>query len=126
MDPIHPIIEKLRASGLVEAVGFPIVLQALELILECINHENLDKKQILLPDQTVLISIDRQAVVNYLQISEREEFSDLMMGGAMFEFSLKKMVWRKEIMQSWFPKPRGAKSKVPKTLYDTNLKLEIV
>ena len=44
----------------------------------------------------------------------------------MSKFSLKKMVWRKEIMRSWFQKPRGAKSKVPKTLFSTNLKPEIV
>ena len=29
-------------------------------------------------------------------------------------------------MQSWFQKPRGAKSKVPKTLFGTDLKPEIV
>ena len=29
-------------------------------------------------------------------------------------------------MQSWFQKPRGAKSKVPKTLFGIDLKLEIV
>ena len=65
-DPIHPITEKLLGSGLVEAVGFPVAMQAPELILECINHYNPDTKQILLPDQTVLISIDRQAIVNCL------------------------------------------------------------
>ena len=44
----------------------------------------------------------------------------------MFEFSFKKMVWQKEIMKSWFQKPRGAKSKVPKTIFDTDLKPEIM
>ena len=44
----------------------------------------------------------------------------------MSEFSLKKMVWRKEILKSWFQKPRGAKSKVPKTLFGTDLKPEII
>ena len=44
----------------------------------------------------------------------------------MSEFSLKKMVWRKEIMRSWFQKPRGAKSKVPKTLFGIDLKPEIM
>ena len=44
----------------------------------------------------------------------------------MLEFSLKKMVWWKEIMKSWFQKPRGAKSKIPKTLFGTDTKLEIV
>ena len=29
-------------------------------------------------------------------------------------------------MQSWFQKPRSTKSKVPKTLFGTNLKPEIV
>ena len=74
----------------------------------------------------VLISIDRKVVVNYLRILEREEFSNLTMGGAMSEFSLKKMVWRKEIMQSWFQKPRGAKRKVTKTFFGIDLKPEIV
>ena len=85
-----------------EAAGFPVAVQAPELIVECINHYNPDTKQILLPDQSVLISVDRQAVVNCLRIPEREEFSALTIGGAMSEFSLKKMVWRKEIMKSWF------------------------
>ena len=75
-----------------EAAGFLVAVQAPELILECINHYNPDTKQILLPDKIVLISIDRQAVVNCLWILEREEFSDLTMGGAMSKFSLKKMV----------------------------------
>ena len=44
----------------------------------------------------------------------------------MSEFPLKKMVWRKKIMRSWFQKPRGAKSKFPKTLFGTDLKLEII
>ena len=91
-EPVHPIIERLKGSGLVEAAKFPVAVQAPELILECINHYNPDTKQILLPDQSVLISIDRKAVVNCLRILEREEFSDLTMGGAMSEFSLKKMV----------------------------------
>ena len=63
------------------------------MIIECINHYNLDTKKILLPDQMVLISIDRKEVVNCLRILEREEFSELTIGGAMSEFSLKKMVW---------------------------------
>ena len=50
----------------------------------------------------------------------------MTIGGAMSKFSLKKMVWRKEIMKSWFQKPRGAKSKVPKTLFGTDLKPKIV
>lgn len=45
-EPIHPITEKLRGSGLVEAAGFPIIVQALELIIQCINHYNLKTKQI--------------------------------------------------------------------------------
>ena len=71
-EPVHPITERLKGSGLVEAAGFPVAVQAPELIIECINHYNPDTKKILLPDQTVLISIDRQAVVNCLRIPERE------------------------------------------------------
>ena len=44
--PIHPITEKLQGSGLVEATGFPVAVQAPELILECINHYNPDTKKI--------------------------------------------------------------------------------
>ena len=44
MDPIHPIIEKLQGRGLLEAVGFPVAMQAPEVILECINHYNPDTK----------------------------------------------------------------------------------
>ena len=58
-EPVHPIMEKLQGSRLVEATGFPVVVQAPELILECINHYNPDTKKILLPNQTMLISIDR-------------------------------------------------------------------
>ena len=82
-EPVHPITERLKRGRLVDAAGFPVVVQAPELIIECINHYNPDTKQILLPDQSVLISIDRQEVVNCLRIPEREEFSDLTMGGAM-------------------------------------------
>ena len=44
----------------------------------------------------------------------------------MSKFSLTKMVWRKEIMKSWFQKKRGAKSKVPKTIFSIDLKPKIV
>ena len=91
-EPIHPISEKLRGCGLVEAAGFPVAVQVPELIYECINRYKLDTKQIVLPNDTVLISIDRQTVVNCLRIPEREEFSDLTIGGAVFEFFAKKMV----------------------------------
>ena len=68
MEPIHPIMEKLRGSGLVEVVRFLVAVQAPELIIECINHYNMDTKKILLPNQTLVISIDMQVVVNCLQI----------------------------------------------------------
>ena len=45
MEPIHPITEKLRGSGLVEAARFPVVVQVLKLIVECINLYNLNTKQ---------------------------------------------------------------------------------
>ena len=64
--------------------------------------------------------------VNYFRVLERDEFSNLTVPGAVFEFFAKKMVWRKEIMHSWFQKPRGAKSKVPKTLFGVDLKPEIM
>lgn len=44
----------------------------------------------------------------------------------MSEFSLKKMVWQKEIMRSQFQKPWGDKSKVSKTLFGIDLKPEII
>lgn len=59
-EPIHPIMEKLRGCGIVE------VVQAPKLISECINHYNLDTRQIVLPDDIVLISIDRKTMVNWL------------------------------------------------------------
>jgi hypothetical protein len=50
----------------------------------------------------------------------------LIVGGVVSEFSSKKMVCRKESMRSWFQKPRVAKSKVPKTLFGTDVNPEIV
>ena len=41
---VHPITKKLQGSGLVEAAGFLVVVQAPKLILECINHYNPDIK----------------------------------------------------------------------------------
>ena len=66
--PIHPITERLQGSGLVEAIGFPMAVQAIELIYEYINHYNLDTRKIVLPDHTVLISIDRQTMVNCFNV----------------------------------------------------------
>ena len=82
-EPIHPITEKLCRSGLVEAAGFPVVVQALELIAECINHYNPATEKILFSNQTVLILVDRKALVNFLRIPEHEEFSTLTIRGAM-------------------------------------------
>ena len=42
VEPIHPIMEKLRESGLVEVVKFLVVVQAPKLIYECINYYNSD------------------------------------------------------------------------------------
>ena len=56
---VHPIMEKLQGSRLVEAARFLVEVQDPKLILECINHYKLDTKKILLPYQIVLISIDR-------------------------------------------------------------------
>ena len=42
--PIHPITQKLKESRLVEVVGFPMVVQALELVRECIERYNLETK----------------------------------------------------------------------------------
>ena len=126
VEPIHPIMQKLRDSGLVEAVGFPVAVQAPELIYECINHYNPDTQLIIFPDSTVLISINYQIVVNYFRVLERDEFSNLTVSGAVSEFSAKKMVWRKEIMHSWFQKLQGAKRKVPKALFKADLKPKIM
>ena len=49
-----------------------------------------------------------------------------MVLGTIFEFFVKKMVFGKEIMHSWFQKPWSAKRKVPKTLFEANLKTKIV
>ena len=73
-----------------------------------------------------MISINHQTVVNYFKVPERDEFSNLIVSSTVSKFSMKKMVWRKEIMHSWFQKLQGAKSKVPKTLFGTDLKPKIV
>ena len=85
---------------MVEVANFLVVVQAPKLIYECINHYNPDTKKIMLPDHMVLISIDRQTVVNCFKDPEREEFPDLIVGGTVSEFSMKKIVWRKEIIHS--------------------------
>ena len=64
--------------------------------------------------------------MTFLRVPEWEEFLDLTVRGAISKFSTKKMIWRKEIIQSWFQKPQDGKSKVPKTLFGTILKPEIV
>ena len=94
-EPIHPIMEKLRDSGLVEADMFPVAVQAPEVIYECMNHYNLDTQQIIMSDSTVLISINRQTVVNCFRVPERDEFLNLIVFYPVLEFSMKKMVWRK-------------------------------
>ena len=120
LEHIHPIIEKLQGCGLVELVDFLVVVQALELIYECMNRYNMDTRQIVFSNDTLLIFIDRQTMVNCLKILEWEDFLDLKIGGVVSKFFVKKMVQRKDIMQSWFLKPQSAKSKVPKNLSATN------
>ena len=88
-----------------EADGFLVAVQAPELIYECINHYNLDTQQIVFLDSTILISINRQTIINYFRVPEWEKFSNLTMSNTVLEFFMKKMVWRKEIMHSWFQKP---------------------
>ena len=48
--PVHPITQKLKESGLVEAAIFPMVVQAPELIRECIERYDPKMKKILLPN----------------------------------------------------------------------------
>lgn len=47
--PIHPITQKLKESRLVEAIGFPMVMQVLELVKECIERYNPETKQYCYP-----------------------------------------------------------------------------
>ena len=53
---------------MVKATSFLVAVQALELIYECIHHYNLETKQIVLLDDTVLILIDQQMVVNCIHV----------------------------------------------------------
>lgn len=122
----HPITEKLKKSGLVEDSVFLFVVQAPKLIYECIAHYNLKTKQIMLQNDNMLLSIDQEAIVSCLCIPQKEEVSNLSFSIAMTKNFDKKMVWRKEILKSWFQKPRGAKGNLSKTLFGSDLKLEIV
>ena len=77
---------------MVEVAGFLVAVQSQELIYECIHHYNLETKKIVLPDDTILILIDRKIVVNCLCVPEKEEFFDLIVGGVASEFLAKKMI----------------------------------
>ena len=65
-------------------------------------------------------------MVNFLQVLEWEDFLDLIFRGFISKLSIKNMIWRKEIMYTWFKKPQSAKNKVPKTLFGTNLNPVII
>lgn len=75
--PIHPITQKLKESGLVEVVGFLMVVHAPELVRECIKRYDLEMKQILFPDQSILISINKALMQSAFDIPIKEEYYDI-------------------------------------------------
>lgn len=70
-EPLHPIARKLKESGLVEAV------QALELILECIARYDPSTHRIKMPNNQVLLTIDRKTMENCFRLPAREVFNEM-------------------------------------------------
>lgn len=124
--PIHPITQKLKQSGLVEAVTFPMDVQAPELVRECIKRYNLETKQILLPDQSILLSINKALMQSAFGIPVKEEYCDIDVSSSTSMFNKKKTLRREDMQRTWFQTPCSKKSKMPRTLFGTNLRREIV
>lgn len=95
--PIHPITQKLKESGLVEAAGFPMAVHTLELVKECIERYNPKTKQILFFDQSILISINKALMQSAFGIPVKEQYCDVDFGSSVSMFNEKKTLRQEDM-----------------------------
>lgn len=124
--PIHLIIQKLKESGLIETTFFPMAMQAPDLVRECIKRYNPKTRQIFFPDQSVLLSMDKELMQSTFDVPLREKYCDIDFASFASMFNEKKTQRREDMQRTWFETTHSKKSKMPKTLFGTNLKKEIV
>lgn len=83
-------MQKIKESGLVEGAIFLMAVHALKLVRECIKRNNLDTKQILFPDQSILISINKALMQSMFYIPMKEEYCDVDFDTSTSMFNEKK------------------------------------
>ena len=75
--PIHPITQKLKESGLVLVIGFPMAMQVPIFLKECVEIYNPETKYILLPSQSILLSVNKELMQSTLEIPVKKEYCDI-------------------------------------------------
>ena len=85
-----------------------------------------ETKQILLPDQSIMLSVNKELMQSAFSIQVKEEYWDIDFSSFPSMFNEKKTLRREDMQRTWFQTPHSKKSKMPMTLFRTNLKREIV
>ena len=103
-----------------------MVANAPELVRKCIERYDLETKQILFADRSILISINKALMQSVFNIPIKEEYCDIDFGSFASMFNEKMTLRWEDMQRTWFQTPHSKKRKMPKTLFGTNLKKEIV
>ena len=77
-----------------------MAMQAPELVKECIERYNLETKQILLPDQSILLSVNKELMQFAFRIPVKEEYSDIDFSSSASMFNEKKIPRREEMQKT--------------------------
>ena len=95
--PIHPITQKIKESGLVEVARFSMVVQAPKLVSEFIERYNLETKKILLPNQSILLSINKALMQSTFGVLVKEEYHEIDFSSSTSMFIEKKILRREDM-----------------------------
>lgn len=70
------LLSKMLNIGLACARGHPILVQCLEILLECMREQNLDTQEVITVDDRVVERLDPISITIVLKLSMRDQYTD--------------------------------------------------
>lgn len=80
-----------------EANGFSMAIQALEIVKEYIKSYDPKMKQIFLPNQSILFLINKDLIQSTFGVPMKEEYCDIYFDSSTFMFNKKKTLRREDM-----------------------------
>jgi len=72
-----PMAQKLFHSGLAHAAGFPVAVQCIALVLECMKHCNPETREIKTIDDKLIVRLDSVLIGITFRIPIRDHFVNI-------------------------------------------------